>query len=211
MAIQLALAAGLAAGHGFATCVANSEVFGTPLQTGPAMWTYSFSVVNGCDFNNQQFMTNFYVPYFPDANIANITVPGPDTTSTSSTITWTATVEAGNDLFNLPDAGVIDFQVTATPALEGEPGQTAPGVGYYGANGFSFTSTFAPVDGPYAILQYLPPDYTTTTTVFGDPPIPGSPETIAALEGTALPEPNTTVLLALLLCGLPVLRRRFSR
>jgi hypothetical protein len=73
-------------------------------------------------------------------------------------------------------------------------------VGYYGASGFSFTSTFAPVEGPYAVLQYLPPDYTTTTTLFGDPSIPGSPDTIAALNAAAAPEPGTATLLAAGLC-----------
>lgn len=205
-----ALAALPAAGPAYGICVVSTGVYGTPTQNGPNMWTYSFSVQNGCD-SKQPFLTDFYVPYFADAGIADIVVPPPDTKTTSSTITWTDTIEPNNDLFDLEGAGVIDFQVTATPELEAGPSVYSPGVGYYGASGFSFTSTFAPVEGPYAILQYLPPDYTTTTTLFGDPPIPGSPDTIAALNAAALPEPGTATLLAAGLCILLLcLQPRFS-
>jgi hypothetical protein len=195
------------AGQAYATCVANSSVFGTPVQNA-LLWTYSFSVTNGCDFSHQQTLTDFYLPYFADAGVTNILLPGPDTTSTTSTIAWSYTVDPNDDLFNLAGAGVIDFHVTVTPELEETPGQTAPGVGYYTASGFSFTSTFAPVEGPYAILQYLPPTYTQTTTLFGDPPIPGSPDTIAALSPVAAPEPGTLVLLATGLCVLTLVRLR---
>ncbi len=206
-----AMAAIPAAGPAYALCVASTGVYGTPTQTGAMMWTYSFSVQNGCVTNNQPFLTDFYVPYFADAGIADIVLPPPNTTTTTSTITWTDTIEPGNDLFDLEGAGVIDFQVTATPELEAGPSVYSPGVGYYGASGFSFTSTFAPVEGPYAILQYLPPDYTTTRTLFGDPPIPGSPDTIAALNAAAVPEPCTGALLAAGLCvTLLCIQPRFS-
>jgi hypothetical protein len=82
-------------------------------------------------------------------------------------------------------------------------------VGYYGASGFSFTSDFGPVDGPFAILQYLPPDYVNTRTLFGDPSIPASPDTIAALDAAAAPEPGTEGLLAVGLCvTMAALKRR---
>jgi hypothetical protein len=181
VALGMSLAAILVTGPAYAICNTASEVFGTPIQTGPAAWTYNFSVQNGCAFNNQPFLTNFYIPYFADANIANITVPAPDTTTTTSTITWSATIDPTDDLFDLAGAGVIDFQVTATPELQASETEYAPGVGYYGASGFSFTSTFAPLEGPYAILQYLPPDYDTTTTLFGDPSIPGKPNCYSLL------------------------------
>ena len=150
---------------------------------------------NGCDPDHQPFLTDFYIPYFSDAGIADIVLPPPNTTTFApSVITWTDTIDPDDDLFDLAGAGVIDFQVTATPEIEASPGQDAPGVGYYFASGFSFTAPFAPVDGPYAILEALPPTYTTTTTLFGDPSIPGSPDTIAALAG-ATPEPGTPALL----------------
>jgi hypothetical protein len=202
-----ALAAIPAAGPAYALCVASTGVVGTPSQTGQMTWTYGFSVQNGCNTNNQPFLTDFYIPYFADAGIADIVVPPPDTTTTTSTITWTDTIEPDNDLFGLAGAGVIDFQVTATPELEAGASVDSPGVGYYFASGFSFTSTFAPVEGPYAVLQYLPPDYTTTRTLFGDPSIPGSPDTIAALNAAATPEPGTAALLAAGLC-LALLSRR---
>ncbi len=205
--LATALTAIFAAVPAYGTCAADTAVFGTATQTGVATWTYDFSVLNGCAFN-QPFLTDFYIPYFADAGIANIVVPPPDTTTTTSTITWTDTIEADNDLFDLAGAGVIDFQVSATPELEAGPDQSAPGVGYYGASGFSFTSDFAPVDGPYAILQYLSPDYVNTTTLFGDPSIPGSPDTIAALDAAAAPEPGTVVLLGV---GLFVAMARLNR
>src|SRR5579863_2896748 len=93
LVFAVTLTAILATGQAWATCVASSDVFGTPTQNGPDSWTYNFSVVNGCAFNNQPFLTDFYIPYFADAGIADITVPAPDTTSTTSTITWTATID----------------------------------------------------------------------------------------------------------------------
>jgi hypothetical protein len=188
------------AGQALATCVSNSLVSGSATQTGPSAWTYNLSVQNGCAGSNQPFLTDFYIPYFADAGIGSITLPAPDSTSTTSVITWTDAIEPLNNLFGLAGAGVIDFQVTATPELETSPTQLVPGVGYYFATGFSFTSTFAPVEGPYAILQALPPTYVTTTTLFGDPSIPGSPDTIAALNSTAVPEPGTAALLIIGLC-----------
>lgn len=208
--VAAALTAMVATGQAHATCVVASFVSGTATQTGATNWTYGFTVQNGCDLNHQPFLTDFYVPYFADENLnaADITVPAPDDMSTPSNITWTATINPTDNLFNLAGAGVIDFQVTATPELEASPNQNAPGVGYYGATGFSFTSTYAPLIGPYAILQYLPPDYTATRILMGDPPIPGSPDAIAALKGSAAPEPATPALLGVGLAGLSFFRRR---
>ena len=196
--ILAALSATLLAGQASATCAADTDVSSTANMTAPGVWTYIFSVRNGCA-SNQPFLTDFYIPYFSDEGISAIVLPAPDTTTTTSTITWTDTIDASDNLFDLAGAGVIDFQVTATPELEGSSGEDAPGVGYYFATGFSFTAPFAPVDGPYAILQALPPTYTTTTLLFGDPSIPGSPDTIAALAAAAAPEPGT---IALLMTGL---------
>jgi hypothetical protein len=208
--VLAAVSAALLIGQARALCVAGSSVSGTSNLTAPGVWTYNFSVQNGCVPSHQPFLTDFYIPYFSDAGIADIQLPPPDTTSTTSTIAWTETIDPSDDLFDLAGAGVIDFQVTATPELEASPGQDAPGVGYYFATGFSFTAPFAPVEGPYAILEALPPTYTTTTTLFGDPGIPGSPDTIAALASAAAPEPGTTALLTtgLGLIALAVKKRR---
>jgi PEP-CTERM motif len=201
-------------GRAQALCATDSFVRTTVTQIDATSWLYSFAVQNGCRPNHQQLMTDFYLPYFADAGITNIVVPDPDVTSTTSTIAWTAAIEPNNDLFGLENAGVIDFHVTVTPELEVEPNVFAPGVGYYGTTGFSFTANFAGVEGPDAILQ-IPFDngaYTGTTLLFGDPAIPGSPLTIAALAVTATPEPGTMTLMAigLFFLATPVLKRRRS-
>lgn len=196
-----------------AICAADTEVSTLSITQSGSTWTYDYSVMNGCDPNHQPLLTDFYVPYFADAQIANITVPGPDD-STDPPTTWTYTIEPNNDLFNLgPDAGVIDFQVTSLADVFDNSGdeQELPGVGYYGASGFTFTSPFAPVEGPWAILQtdFDDGNYDTTSYLFGDPSIPGSPETIAALQGASTPEPGTVALAISGLCLIaPLLRRR---
>ena len=91
--ILAALSAALITGQARASCAANSFVTSTASQTGLSLWTYNFSVQNGCAPNNQQFLTDFYIPYFSDAGIADILLPAPDTTSTTSTITWTDTID----------------------------------------------------------------------------------------------------------------------
>jgi hypothetical protein len=200
-----------AAGQAWALCAVDSFVSDSSVtQSGPT-WTYVYSAQNGCAPNHQQLLTDFYIPYFTDAGIANITVPALDN-SALPPITWTYSIDASDDLFGLgPGVGVIDFQVTSL--TEVSPIQTLPGVGYYASNDFSFTSSYAPVKGPYAMLQtaYDGGLYNSSTMLFGDPSIPGSPDTIAALSGTA-PEPGTMALLALGLCVIaPALKRRGPR
>ncbi len=191
-----------------AICVASTEVTDYSITQSGSTWTYDFSVINGCDPGAQPLLTDFYLPYFADAGIANITVPGPDD-STNPPTTWTYTIEPDNDLFDLgPDAGVIDFQVTSLANVA--PDENLPGVGYYGNFGFTFTSPFAPVQGPWAILQtdYDDGAYDTTGLLFGDPSIPGSPDTIAALAAASAPEPDS---LALAIAGLCLIAPRRKR
>ena len=200
-----------AAGQAWATCAIDSFVSDYSVtQNGPT-WTYVYSVQNGCATNRQPLLTDFYVPYFTDAGIANITVPMPDN-SAQPPITWTYSINASDDLFGLgPDAGVLDFRVTSLTDVS--PIQMLVGVGYYESSDFSFTSSYAPVKGPYAMLQtaYDGGLYDSSTMLFGDPSIPGSPDTIAALSGTA-PESGTMALLALGLCAMaPALKRRGPR
>jgi hypothetical protein len=205
------LAAVLAAAAGantvWAVCAANTGVYDYSVTQTGANWTYNFSVLNGCNPSHQPLLTNFYIPYFADAGIANITVPPPDN-SASPPVTWTYSLEPGNNLFGLSGAGVIDFRVTSTTSVGTG---TLPGIGYWGESGFTFTSAYAPVKGPYAILQtaYNGGLYNGTTLLFGDPSIPGSPQTIAALA-SSVPEPASIALLVIGLCLLmvPVLRLR---
>jgi hypothetical protein len=177
-----AFAAMLTASQAYADCAENTDVFSSVTQDGPE-FTYDFTVQNGCVGNPNQpqpLLEAFFLPYFSDAGItlAGITVPSG----------WTATIEASNNVFNLLDAGVIEF-VPPAP------------FGYNGYSGFSYTSEFAPVVGPYAIER-------NTGTLFGDPSIPGSPEAITALADATTPEPSTTGLLALGLCAIVIVAKR---
>jgi hypothetical protein len=56
-------------------------------------------------------------------------------------------------------------------------------VGYNQYEGFTDTANYAGVKGPFAMDL-------TTGRLFGDPMIPGSPDTLAALNGAAVPEPK---------------------
>jgi hypothetical protein len=182
-------------GQAWAICAGSSFVFDFSVTELNGTWTYDYSVENGCAPNQQQLLTDFYLPYFADAGIANITVPAQDNSAIPA-ITWSYSKDANNDLFGL-GAGVIDFHVTSTTDVS--PTLSLPGVGYYGSSGFSFTSSFAPVKGPYALLQtaYAGGLYDSTTLLFGDPSIPGSPDTVSALSAAATPEPGTMGSLAI--------------
>jgi hypothetical protein len=203
-----ALIAVAAPGQAWAICAANSSVSDYSITQNGSIWTYDFSVLNGCAPGHQQLLTDFYIPYFADADIANISVPALDN-STLPPTTWTYSIDPTDDLFELgPDAGVIDFEVTSLTQVS----QTLSllGVGYYGSENFSFTSSYAPVEGLYAILQtaYDGGLYNTTTLLFGDPSIPGSPDTIAALVAATAPEPGTWSLLVIGFCAMPFLGLR---
>ena len=167
------------AGHAYAICAENTDVFSTVAQNGPD-FTYDFSVFNGCvGFSNQPqpLLEAFFLPYFSDAGITDIVVPSG----------WSYSIDTGDDLFGLANAGVIEFDPPAP-------------FGYDGFSGFSYISQYGGVDGPFAIER-------DTGTLFGDPQIPGSPETIAALAA-ATPEPSTTALLALGLCAIALAAKR---
>ena len=161
-----------------ATCVANYIVDDTA-TSGPTLTTYNFAVIAGCDPSNQ--FDEFFVPYFSDAAIGNITVPDG----------WTYTIST-SDFFGL-GSDTLEF-VPTTPLTGLEYGTTI--------NGISFTSPFAPVDGPIGNTQ------TISGTTISDPPIPGSPDTIEALGGTAVPEPSTVVFTALSVLFLAVFARK---
>ncbi len=195
-AALVALVAAAAPSQAHALCVANSFLFGTVTPLTGSTWVFQYMVQNGCSPGGQQLMTDFFVPYFTDAGITDITVPSPDVTSTTSTITWTATILPDN-LFGLPGAGVIDFHVTATPEFDPLPGQPEPGVGYYGASGFSYVANYGAIESQGAIQQipYAGGTYPGSTLLFVDPPIPDSPMARGALTST--PEPGTMSLAAI--------------
>ena len=127
-----------ASGQAWAICAANSSVSDYSITQNGPIWTYDFSVLNGCAPGHQQLLTDFYIPYFADADIANINVPAIDN-STLPPTTWTYSIDPTNDLFDLgPGVGVIDFEVTSLTQVSQT--QSLPGVGYYGSDNFSFTS-----------------------------------------------------------------------
>ncbi len=194
-----------------AICSVSSGVYDYSVtQTAPSTWNYDYLVENGCAPNHQPLLTDFYVPYFADAGIANITVP-------DATL-WSYAIQPNNNLFNLAGAGVIDFHVTWQTQVFDSQGNLVMqnGLGYYGANGFTFTSGFAPVKGPFAIQQtaWNGGLYNQSSVTFGDPSIPGSPDTISALNAVAAPEPAFAWLLAAGVLGMAAFklsRRNFSR
>ncbi|HFD12093.1 MAG TPA: hypothetical protein ENJ32_06465 [Crenotrichaceae bacterium] len=100
--------------------------------------------------------TDFYLPYFSDAGISNISSPAG----------WTSMIESSNDRFNLGNgAGVIHWH-----ALSGhELGLDST------LSGFIYTSTLTgSVKAPFSL------DYIGAGPWDGDPPIPASPSAIAA-------------------------------
>jgi hypothetical protein len=172
--IFAALAAVLTAGQAYASCIANPDVTGTVTASG-LTYDYAYTVTNGCVGDHE--VTGFYLPYFTDADISDIVVP----------TGWSYSIDTSDNLFGLANAGVIDFS-TGTPL-----------VGYSFASGFGYTSNYAGVEGPDAI------SLTTNgvnSTLFGDPLIPGSPDTLAALGNTTVPEPSTVAFLAIALCAM---------
>lgn len=167
--LLLALAAALTAGRAHALCVASTDVTSVVIAS-DSSYTYDFSAVNGCHGNDQPLLPGYYLPYFSDAGISDIVVPDG----------WSYSIDTGDDLFDLPNAGVIEFE-SATP------------LGYAFPAGFSYQADYAGIDGPFAMS--LTTDG-VPSTLFGDPLIPGSPEAIAALGSAAAPEPSTTIPLA---------------
>lgn len=178
----VALAAALTAGQAYALCVASTDVTST-VTPSDSSYIYDFSATNGCHGNDQPLLTDFFLPYFSDAGISDIVVPAG----------WSYSIDTGDNLFDLANAGVIEFE-SATP------------LGYSFTSGFSYTADYTGIEGPFAM------SLTTNgvpSTLFGDPMIPGSPDAVAALGGTSVPEPSTTAVLGIPLCAMMLgLRRR---
>jgi hypothetical protein len=187
----------------FALCAAAGIFSSAVTPTDAGTWIYRYSVNNGCSSGG--YLTDVFLPYFSDASISDWALPDDDSSMyPGSTVSWTVSINATDDLFHLPDAGVIDFHVTVTPELSiDSDGDTLPGVpGNYFADGFGFTSTFGSVESPSS-AEIAKFDGTTGFVTI-DPPIPGSPAAIAALvrTTTSTPEPATLTLLATGLVGL---------
>ncbi len=174
-----AFAAILTAGQAYALCIASTGVSSvTPEPSG----TFEYLVSNGCNTVDQPLLDDFFIPYFSDAGISDITTPDG----------WTYSIEPTNNVFDLPGAGVIEFDAT-------------PAVGYFGGD-FSYTASYsAGIEGPF--LMDLTKDG-NSYQVSGDPLIPASPDALNALGSAAVPEPSSIGLLTIGFCAIVLVAKR---
>ena len=165
--------------------VLNGSVSDTVTQTGPSSWDYQFSVANSVPSGPVPpgLILSLVVPYFADAVFTNITDPA----------SWTHSVinvSPFHDSLTKAYPSVTQELVWSTQGAPIMPGQSL--------SGFGFTAAYGPVKGPYMLAGTGYPQVI-------DPPIPGSPNTIAAGFTQSLapiPEPETY---ALMLAGLGLL------
>ena len=158
-------------------------------QTGSASWIYQLSISNPINpqYIGQASVVSLVVPYFSDAGISNITDPS---NWTHSIIAVTPT----SDLLTQAYPKVTQELVWSTTGAGVTPGQSL--------SGFGFTASYGPVKGPYLLGESY---YQRPLSKLIDPPIPGSPNTIAAGFTQSLapiPEPETY---SLMLAGLGLL------
>ncbi len=112
--------------------------------------------IGGIPISDLNMTNNFYIPYFSDAGITNI----------SSPTGWSFSIENNNDLFNLGNnAGVLHWSTSPGNEL---PLDTP-------LSGFTYSSSITnSVKAPFKI------EYSLGGFRIGDPPIPASPLAIAA-------------------------------
>jgi hypothetical protein len=168
----------------FAICAIGDAVSSTVTDTNQGLYMYSLVVSNpNC---GTAPLNGFFLPYFSDAGIMNLTAPNG----------WTVNVDLNTDLFGL-GGGIISF-LPSTPMVLDRRGSIG---------GFSFKSTYAPVKGPFAVSMTISG---ARSLLFGDPLIPASPSTLQALG--IIPEPCVTALLALgiFLCLFVLRRQQFA-
>lgn len=156
--------------HAFVAIIPNTAISDSVTQINSTDWSYGYTLTNltecfgFCLDTIQQkpildywlLLSDFYIPYFSDAGIKNI----------SSPTAWSVTIEANNDVFNLGNgAGVLHWSTAL--------GQGIPVNGVL--SGFGYEANFSPAKAPFQ----------TTLTggggiFLGDPLIPASPNAILA-------------------------------
>ncbi|MCW8889990.1 MAG: VPLPA-CTERM sorting domain-containing protein [Sedimenticola sp.] len=153
---------------------------------------FCLDTMGGIEIPTLYKANHFYIPYFTGSGISNI----------SSPTGWSHTVEITNDVFGLgPNAGVIHWEAAIGYELDL----------YTSLSGFFYTSTInSSVKAPFR-LQY---SY-DGRSLDGDPPIPASPNALAAglqsISTTSVPIPASTWLFGLGLVGMSVVRKRRDR
>lgn len=142
------------------------------------------------------FMSDFYLPYFSDMGIKDVTVSG---YGGFASIAWTYDLETANDLFGI-GGGVMHFATLERPAMLDLFGNSVE---------IGFNALYAGTKGPFQEALFDPATG-VARTYSGDPLIPGSPMTLKALNpaGATVPEPASLALLALGALGLCLARRK---
>jgi len=158
--------------------------------------TYHYSIMASggfgyCGGNPAQsptgYMSNFYLPYFDDMGISGLSV---SQTYGPTDLKWTYEIQPTNNIFGL-GGGALSFYATSIPDTLS-----------YDTIQIDFNAAFGEVKGPFfeVITNLSTGD---VHNFLGDPGIPGSPKTIAALEAANgqpsgnVPEPATLSLFAL--------------
>jgi hypothetical protein len=207
--ISLAERVALALGSLLAASAAQAIVIATPVQATtpltvassiaatPGLLHFSYAItntaswtVNGSSYSSP--LVRFTVPYFADSGITNITAPvgwsyaiyAEDSFNLpgSKTLTWSGSVLVSGSPCNIPGNGNPNCIASAI-----QPGETGVGFGFD-------TPLPAAAKAPYRS------DFYTQVTPYtfydlGDPPIPASPQALAAgLQPLPVPEPATWAL-----------------
>lgn len=153
--------AGARASCGEITPSANAVV--SPNGDGTFTYQVSASGDSGtCGDGDRSSLVDFYLPYFSDMGVADVSVPAG----------WTYSIEPAHRVFRF-GGGAIEFHSAVGGQITAE---------------FSFQANYGGTEGPFETLLF--DEVTGRPVVFtGDPLIPASPETLQALS--PVPEPGS--------------------
>lgn len=179
------------------TMPANDTVTATASAGGGYTYSGTVSAGRACGSGAYRILSEFYMPYFADMAISNI----------SQSADWTHDIEATNDLFHV-GGGVIHFSL-ANPSADTPIVPTN--------FGYTFNASFAPIASA-SLIMTANQDGTTmanlipqgTVQMFGQTfLVPGSPNAVAGFAA-AVPEPSTMAMFGagLGLIGFAAARRK---